>query len=346
MTTFLTLVVSEVLSERPGLQRVRLDDGSRAYNLTQLTGMVNVGDAVVVNTTAVDLGLGTGGWHVVHWNLVNRQLDVPGPGHIMKLRYTSLQTNAGTAEELYPDVPTSLDGVPVVVCSLHSQMGVVAAAFAGAAPGRRLVYVMTDGAALPLAISDLVHDLRAEGLLCATVTAGHAFGGDLEAVTVPSALGMARHVLNADAIVVAMGPGGVGTGSALGTTALEAGPILDAVDAMDGVAVLCVRASNADTRPRHIGISHHTHTAVARFSNCSFLLAAPIQDQAITGLINLQQESFAELVAVEVPDVAALLALHRLSITTMGRGPQQDPLFFRFAASAGIVAAHKVRPIG
>ena len=37
--------------------------------LTQLTGRVDVGDAVVVNTTAVELGLGTGGWHVVHWNL-------------------------------------------------------------------------------------------------------------------------------------------------------------------------------------------------------------------------------------------------------------------------------------
>ena len=95
MTTFSTLVVSEVMSERPGLQRVQLDDGSRAYNLTQLNGMVNVGDEVVVNTTAVDLGLGTGGWHVVHWNLANRSLDLPGPGHIMKLRYTSLQTNTG-----------------------------------------------------------------------------------------------------------------------------------------------------------------------------------------------------------------------------------------------------------
>ena len=344
MTTFSTLVVSEVMSERPGLQRVRLDDGSRAYNLTQLTGMVRVGNEVVVNTTAVDLGLGTGGWHVVHWNLANRSLDLPGPGHIMKLRYTSLQANTGAAEEVHRDLSSSLDGIPVVVCSLHSQMGVVAAAFADAAPGRRLVYVMTDGAALPLAMSDLVHDLRAEGLVSASVTAGHAFGGDLEAVTIPSALSIARHVLAADAIVVSMGPGAVGTGTALGTTSLEVGTVLDAVDAMGGTAVLCVRASSGDARPRHLGISHHTQTAVMQFSNCPFLMAVPTADLGLARLSDIQDGSFAEMVAVDVPDPGALLARHRLNITTMGRGPHQDPMFFRFATAAGIVAANRVRP--
>ena len=36
------------------------------------------GDRVVVNTTAVDLGLGTGGWHVVHWNLARDGVDAAG----------------------------------------------------------------------------------------------------------------------------------------------------------------------------------------------------------------------------------------------------------------------------
>ena len=57
-----------------------------------------------LNTTAVDLGLGTGGWHVVHWNLARgRLVPSPGPGHIMKLRYTSLQVDTGGAEEQHPD---------------------------------------------------------------------------------------------------------------------------------------------------------------------------------------------------------------------------------------------------
>ena len=85
MPSFRSGTVTEILSERPGLQRV-LVDGERAYVLTQLTGDVAVGDDVVMNTTAVELGLGTGGWHVVHWNLNRRELDQPGPGHIMKVR--------------------------------------------------------------------------------------------------------------------------------------------------------------------------------------------------------------------------------------------------------------------
>ncbi|MFP4513757.1 MAG: DUF3866 family protein, partial [Acidimicrobiales bacterium] len=193
MPSYRTGRVVEILAERRGLQRVTvtLGDGDpeRAYVLTQLTGDVAVGDRVVLNTTAVDLGLGTGGWHVVHWNLEREQWSEPGPGHIMKLRYTSLQADTGAAEEALGDsLPTRIDGVQVVVCSLHSQVGVVAAAIAAERPGTRVAYVMTDGAALPLALSDLVADLVDRSLVHHTITAGHAFGGDLEAVTVPSAL--------------------------------------------------------------------------------------------------------------------------------------------------------------
>ena len=65
----------------------------------------------------------------------------------MKVRYTSLQTDTGAAEE---DVDPGVDlgGVPVVACTLHSQVAIVAAAFRRSAPVRRVVYVMTDGAAL------------------------------------------------------------------------------------------------------------------------------------------------------------------------------------------------------
>ncbi|HSH23230.1 MAG TPA: DUF3866 family protein, partial [Acidimicrobiales bacterium] len=85
MPSFSTHVVTTVLSEREGLQRVALDSGRRAYVLTGLVGPVAVGDPVVVNTTAVDVGLGTGGWDVVHWNLARSEWAVPGAGHVMKL---------------------------------------------------------------------------------------------------------------------------------------------------------------------------------------------------------------------------------------------------------------------
>src|SRR3954471_2179321 len=111
MPAFRTGVVTQVISERAGLQRV-LVEGERAYVLTQLTGPVAVGDRVVVNTTAVDLGLGSGGWHVVHWNPARDEWSGPGAGHIMKLRYTSLQADTGAAEEEHPDVAAELDGMP------------------------------------------------------------------------------------------------------------------------------------------------------------------------------------------------------------------------------------------
>ena len=82
---------------------------------------------------------------------------------------------------------------------------------------------MTDGAGLPLALSDLVADLRDRELLDATVTCGHAFGGDYEAVSIFSALAVARHVAAADVAVVAMGPGIVGTNTRLGFTGMEVG---------------------------------------------------------------------------------------------------------------------------
>src|SRR5512140_2234189 len=124
MPAFRSGRVERVLQERAGLQRVLVViDGNieRAYVLTQLTGTVDTGDPVVVNTTAVDLGLGTGGWHVVHWNLAREQWSEPGPGHIMKARYTSLQTDTGSAEEHWAELAdiTSIDGMPVVAAALH-----------------------------------------------------------------------------------------------------------------------------------------------------------------------------------------------------------------------------------
>lgn len=336
MPSFRTAEVTEILSARPGLQRVavRMADGSaaRAYSVTQLTGSCAVGDAVVVNTTAVELGLGTGGWHVVHWNLARTELVEPGPEHIMKLRYTSLQFDAGTDELGHPEVDRPLDGVPVAVCSVHSQVATVAAAFADAAPSRRLVYVMTDGASLPMAMSDLVVAMRDKGLVQGTVTAGHAFGGDLEAVTVASGLGLAAHVLDADAIVVGMGPGVVGTGTRLGTTGIEVAPILDTVAALGGRPVLCVRASDGDPRERHRGVSHHTRTVLSLTSVRPLVADEPAEVATLDGV---------ELVrAPDGPSAADLFDRLDLRVTTMGRTVDEDPLFFAASAAAGRLLAH------
>lgn len=313
MPTFVTRRVVTLLSERPGLQRVELDDRSRAYALTQLIGPVAVGDRVVVNTTAADLDLGTGGWHVVHWNLSREEWSGDGGGGEMKLRYTSEQTNVAMA----PPVRDALDGAPVVICDVHSQVACVAMAFAAGAPGRRLVYVMADSAALPLALSETVPGLP----LAATVTCGQAFGGDYEAVNVTAGLLAAE----ADAYVVGPGPGVVGTGSRFGFSGLENAAIIDSVDSRGGRPVVCVRWSGADSRAGHQGLSHHTATVLDE-ARATALVAVPKG-----GAIDTRHT----VVEVEVPEL-------NLWVVTMGRGQDDDPGFFRWAAAAGVLAARLV----
>src|ERR671910_421286 len=292
MPRFATATVTEILVERAGLQRVDTDAG-RAYVLTGLIGPVAVGDRVVLNTTAVDLGLGTGGWHVVHWNLARDGWSQPGPGHIMKLRYTSLQVDTGAAEETRPDLPEALDGLPVVACSLHSQVAVVAAVVRHLRPTARIAYVMTDGAALPLA----------------------------------------RHVASADIAIVGVGPGVVGTASSLGTTAVEVAAIADAAAALGGRVAVCCRVSSADSRERHRGISHHVHTALR-------LTCHRPEVPLPTGLAAVVDGAE----PIDGPDAATVLAALGLDVTTMGRGPAEDPDFFAAAASAGAWAAAALVP--
>jgi hypothetical protein len=306
--SFSTHTIVGFHSEREGLQRVLLDGGRLAYVLTSLIGPVALGDRVVVNTTAVDLGLGSGGWDVVHWNLSREEWTALGGGHVLKLRYTSLQVDTGVAEEHGPEMADDLGGTPVVVCDLHSQLAAVAAGFGAAAPGRRLSYLMTDSAALPLVLSDLVVELRARDLLAETITCGQAFGGDREAVNVPSGLVLAT----GDAIVVAPGPGVVGTGTRLGFTGLEMAAVVDAAAALGGRPVVAVRYSGADGRERHRGRSHHTDTVLGMSSHPA---AAPEPPEGWAGPV------------LDVP------------VTTMGRTQADDPEFFRYAAWAGAVAA-------
>ena len=342
-------MVVSLLEERGALQRVDVtfdgDGRERAYVLTELTGPVAVGDEVVLNTTAVELGLGSGGWHVVHWNLSRREWNAPGPGQTVKLRYTSLQADVGAAEELHAGAVAEaddLEGVPVVVCGLHSQVPCVAAACKHARPDLRLAYVMTDGGALPLAGSDLVAKLRELGWIDVTVTSGHAFGGDYEALNLPSALVVARKVAGADVVVVGMGPGSAGTATRLGFTALEVAPALDAAEALGGRPVAAVRFSLADPRLRHQGVSHHSRTALALLSRARATIGVPRGPYEARVRDDLEASGVADrhrLLSVADPDVPQLLSSRGLRVTSMGRDADDDPGFYAVAGSAGTAAA-------
>ena len=352
MPSFRVGTVDSVLEARTGLQRVLVALGNappeHAYVLTKLTGAVAPGDRVIVNTTAVDLGLGTGGWHIVHWNLERDEWHERGPGHVLKGRYTSLQTDVGSAEEHASELAdvVSIDGMPVVAAALHSQLPAIAVALKHARPSARVAYVMTDAAGLPIAVSDLVAALCSRKLLDVTITCGQAFGGDYEAISVYSALAVARHVADADVAIVVMGPGIVGTETKLGFSGIELGPILDAAAGLGGVPIACLRASFVDARERHCGVSHHAVTALTVACRSRVLVALPrvggAEEERLRDDLNAAGiDERHDIVAIEPPDILELLAGHGLEVTSMGRPAAADPILFQSAAAAGTLAAQR-----
>jgi Protein of unknown function (DUF3866) len=346
--------VTAILRRRPGATEASVavepeGEDARAVGYDDLVGPLEVGDRVVLNTTAVALGLGTGGFHLVMARL-DRDREDSGPGHVIKARYTPVQVRVlAVEEEASPhraavESVVELDGLPVVCAELHSMVPVVAAAARAAAPEARVAYVMTDGAALPLAFSRLAGELRETGLVDGTVTAGQAFGGDLEAVTLHSALVAAREVLGAAVVVVAQGPGGAGTGTALGYSGVQMAEAVNAAGALGGRPVACLRMSAADARERHRGVSHHSLTSLGRLALAHASVAVPVlEDPELATRVAAQLEAAGvaarhRLVPVEPPDPGKLLATWGLRVRTMGRGPDDDPLFFAAAAAAGTLA--------
>jgi hypothetical protein len=218
----------------------------------------------------------------------------------------------------------------MVVCFLHSQVAAVAAAFKHAAPDASLAYVMTEGGALPMAISDLVADLVRLGWIDVTVTAGQAFGGQREAVNVAHALQL---TIDCDAVVVGMGPGSLGTDSALGFSGLEVASVLG-LGVLGREAIVALRWSDADTRERHRGLSHHSVTAL-KLTPDSVIVPVPKGSPR-------PKVGDHEVVEVDVPDVGQLFADAGLDVRTMGRTPAEDPGFFAYAAAAGVAAAERV----
>ncbi len=343
-----------VLDEWPGVREVSVAvDGAvdgeivRALAYPLLVGTPELGERVILNTTALALNLGTGG-HALVVALPDRlPADPLGPGHIVKARYTPVQaTVLGVDEQHSPHHAviagaTSIEAMPVVIADLHSALPAILAGIRADRPSARVAYVLTDGGALPLWYSRTVATLRP--LLCGTVSTGQAFGGDLESVTVHTGLLAARHVLAADIAIVTQGPGNLGTGTPWGFSGVVAGEVVNAVAVLGGRPVGALRLSEADPRERHRGVSHHSLTAFGRVALAAGDLVVP------TGLS-------AELATAVLADVEPLRHRHRIvtvdsdgldaalrsspvRLSTMGRGLDEDYAYFLAAAAAGRHAA-------
>ena len=336
------------------VQEIRVNiDGIEAcaVNYPELTGRVVVGDDVLLNTTAVELRLGTGGVHFVVCNLSNPSQQVePQPGHIMKLRYTPMQEAVLSVEEdqspNQEDIRNfeSLDGMPVVCCELHSQIAPAAAAIKALTDYRaKIAYVMTDGAALPLSFSRLVAELKDKGLLDSTITCGQAFGGDIEAINVYTALIAAKQVCGADVAIVCQGPGNAGTGSKYGFSGIQQGEALNACSILGGRAIAVPRISFADPRERHRGISHHTLTVLEKIALKSVLVALPELPAEKARVIERQISATRhDIRVVNAEPGLAELECKAINVRTMGRTVDQDREFFLSASAAGVVAAEQL----
>ena len=346
----------------------------RAVAYEQLCGRPRPGERVRLEVSALDRGLGTGGHAMVAARLDVLPADPPADGHLVKVRYMPDQVMVAGADEqgaAHHDVLSlpidglGLDGAPVVVADLHSSLpAIVAGARAGVGDRPpRIVYVMTDGGALPLAYSRTAAALRRAGWIAGTVTAGQAWGGDLEAVSIHNALLAARRVLGAEVVVAIQGPGNLGTDTPWGFSGVACGDAVNAVAALGGRPVACLRISQADTRERHRGVSHHSLTAYGRVA----LAAADVVVPELAGALGERVDAQARWlcgprvvgarhrrVDVGVEGLREVLAGAERAVgvrlSTMGRGLEEDEAAFVAAAAAGryaaAVAAGEVSSVG
>ena len=314
-----------------------------AWADTALLGEMREGDEVVVNTAALDLRLGSGGFDVVHVNLT-RGLEGGGEGgeHVMKLNYTSLQHPVEPAEGRNAfDTPDNAKALrptaPLVVLPLHGHLAPAAWAAAQGTSELKVGYVQTGGGALPGSFSRDVKELRERGLLCGHITAAPAYGGEHEALSLTGALDAAGQ-LGWDAILAGPGPGIIGSETRLGHGGMAALDTAHAALALGLPTLISPRLSAADPRERHRGLSHHTRT-VLDLLLAPVEIAAPEGEEEVVASLELATAGRHRLQvgAVDLDGYAAT----GLPARTMGRDLAEDPLFFAAPLAAGAALRHK-----
>lgn len=350
--------VIKIRSENSLIQDIEVligDELARAYNYIQISGRSEIGDEVILNTSAVELNLGTGGFHFVIANMNNKESELTKGGHIMKLRYTPIQIKVDSVEEQsskYHDVFnefSDLDNLPVVVGALHSVLPSFCATFKSLCPDKKLVYIMTDGAALPMAFSKNVDNLKELGLIDSTITYGNSFGGDYECINIYTALITAKDICKADCVIVTMGPGIAGTSTKYGFSGIDQGMIIDAIETLNGRSYVIPRISFADLRPRHMGISHHSITILSEITNKSTNIVINTNyDESKLKIIKEQihSNSISEKHTIIYDDYNESeedLKKYNLNPKSMGRCFSEDREFFMAASTVANVISKKIQ---
>jgi hypothetical protein len=104
------------------------------------------------------------------------------------------------------------------------------------------------------------------------------------------------------------------------------------------VAVL--RMSQADPRPRHCGVSHHSITAYGLVALAAADVVVPASQAALVDATAFARH---RLVEVDDHDLREVLEPWSPLLSSMGRGLDDDPVAFVAAAAAGRHAAGLLR---
>jgi hypothetical protein len=321
----------------------------RAWSDPRLVGPAEVGDEVVVNVAAVDLGLGSGGFDVVHANLTRGLAGGEGQAgvHVMKLNYTSLQHPVEPVEEPVTAPVGPERRIPVLVLPLHGHLA--PAAWASRRPGGRIGFIQGPGGALPGGLSRDVATLLDRELICGHITAGACYGGGGEAISLVGALHAAAGALGWDAAIVGPGPGILGSESRYGHGGMAALDAAHAALALGLPTLVSPRLSAGDSRPRHRGLSHHTRSVLTLLL-AEVRVPVPEVEAELWPLGNPEGEEIALLdelrlacgdrhdLAVEPVDLGGY-AEAGLPTRTMGRSLEEDRLFFAAPLAAGAALA-------
>ncbi|MBZ2173768.1 DUF3866 family protein [Schnuerera sp. xch1] len=341
--------VVEIEKEEQNISWVKVETDkniSKAINYNDITGTINVDDVVIVNTTAVELSLGTGGFHFVIHNYSNEYKKLEGKGHIMKLRYTPLQIKCLAAEEedskyfqFFKNF-TSLDNHICIIGTLHSMLAPIVSSLKWFDKNINVNYIMTDGGSLPLHFSNTVRTLKEKKLLNNTISIGHAFGGDLECTNIYTGLIAAKEILKGNVTVITMGPGIVGTGTKYGFSGIEQGQIVDAVNTLGGNPIIVPRISFKDPRERHIGISHHTRTVLSEIAQTAGKVIIPTLEEDKLNIIKKQIQKLKihkkhQIIYEKGDNIIDAMNHFNLKVTTMGRNYEKDKEFFLTLGAVG-----------
>lgn len=336
--------VLEIYDKNDDVLLLKTDGGcGKAILYRKVHEDVELGDEVIVNTTASELSLGTGGWDIVRAVVNKRKRDNVQRelGHIMKGRYLGDQHAVLTVEapesnthHLFQE-PLKLKKKKILLCELHSMIPVIWFYLKARKINIPVTVIFSDEAALPLQMSKHLQYLKKQKDFL-SITVGQAFGAEKEAINIVTALQYAMNMHPESITVISVGPGVVGSNTYYGFSSLAQANWANIVGALNGTPVWVPRLSERDERVRHRGISHHTITPLTELTLVESILPLPT-GMKVDSLLKNGREKLTRFPHIKIKNISeerlhpylkVIQDLSPIRITTMGRTIADDPLFF------------------